>query len=72
MSGKKIIKVNIDDLADPIMVVTNRLWDLAGEQRDKGNMAMHYVLEDLHTKIQNIMLDAKYPNKKNKERTNGN
>jgi len=62
--SKKVIKVDIDDLADPLMVVTNRLWSLAQEQEEKRNMALYYVLDDLCTNIKDIVLDAKYPDKR--------
>ena len=65
MSKEKVVKIDIDDLADPMMVVTNRLWDLAREQQNKGNSAMYYVLDDLHSQIQKIILDVKYPDKEN-------
>ncbi len=63
----KQIKINIDDLAEPMIVVTNRLYSLAEEQKNKGNMALYFVLDDLYTTINDIILNIKYPTKKEKE-----
>ena len=54
------IEFNENDPADDIMIIKKRLWDLAREQRDKGNLAMYYVLEDLHERVQEMISKLKH------------
>jgi argininosuccinate lyase len=51
------MRINEKDPADEMMKIKSRLWHLATEQRNKGNMAMHYVLEDLHVAIEEIIAE---------------
>ena len=66
---KEKLKLNIDenDPADDMMVITNRLYALAEEQQDKGNMAMYYILDDLCKKINNVVSKARNKNRRVKE-----
>ena len=45
---------------DRMIVYTNRLHSLAQEQLDLGNMAMYYVLDDIHDGIDEAMSDERH------------
>jgi hypothetical protein len=47
---------------DKMMVFTNRLHDLAQEQQDNRNMAMSFVLSDIHDGIDEAMSEERHKN----------
>jgi len=56
VSKKKFI--NMDDPADKARVILNRLRALAQEQGEKRNTAMQYVLDDLHSKLDEFVSEV--------------